>query len=90
VQILNSDNVTPSFDEGDCGILLKADGKGFQLFNLAKDLTVENMTELQKNNGELLIALAMVVQNDKLREMVLRLTRDVMGDTVNAISATSH
>jgi hypothetical protein len=87
VQILNASNLNPDFQEGDVGIILKKNGDDFQLFNMHKDLDPNAMTPEQLKQGEILVALAVVLQTPKLLDMVLDFAKQAQagGELINVV-----
>ncbi len=86
MQIVNAANLNPEFEAGDVGIILKKDGKSFQLFNMHKDLDPNAMTAEQIEQGEVILALAVILQTPKLLDMAKDFSRQAQAagaDPVN-------
>lgn len=66
--IIERENVqTPTVEEGDAGIILKADGT-FRVFNTFKDPT--NLTPAQREVGKKLIALAAALHDQTILDLL--------------------
>ncbi len=61
------------------GIIIKKNSKDFQLFNMHKDLDPNAMTPEQLAQGEIMVALAVVLQTPKLLDMVMDLSKQAQG-----------
>lgn len=91
MQILNASNLNPDFQEGDVGIIIKKNGEDFQLFNMHKDLDPNAMTPEQIAQGEVLIALAVILQTPKLLDMVKDLAKSAQAGGEDLINlGTAH
>lgn len=65
----------PKFEDGDAGIILKADGT-FLLWNTYKDLNPANMTERQLEQGKVLMAFAAALKLPQIMDVLLQIASD--------------
>ncbi len=72
----------PKFEDGDAGIILKADGT-FRVWNTIKDPT--HPTEAQLNQGRILLAFSAALQLPQIMDVLLTVANDpaVFNETVD-------
>jgi len=74
--LLDQSNVTlPQFEEGDAGIILKANGS-FVVWNTHKNINPETMTEKELWQGKALMAFAAALKIPQIMDVLMQVATD--------------
>ena len=82
--LFSLENTTPTpIEDGDAGIILRKDGS-FRVFNTHKNITAENITERQIEQGMILMAFGVALKNPAVMRVLFELSQDprIVGDIV--------
>jgi hypothetical protein len=83
--LLNLLQVTATpIEEGDAGVILKKDGT-FQVFNTHTDLDPKNLTEMQIQQGRMILGLTIALKVPEIMEKLIELALDESANGVTEL-----
>jgi hypothetical protein len=71
-------------EEGDAGVIIKKDGS-FQVFNTHMDLDPKNLTEMQIQQGRMILGLTIALKVPEIMEKLIELALDESANGVTEL-----